>query len=166
MRTRTRKIARVNYLGVEGRGDTRTEAKQNAVEQIERAMTARYSPRILHWRGVYAVLYCDRGHYAYALLHPDPDLISPDEDVQHGINCEGTDRNAAIVSIRHHLAQIGWTPADGKTLPFILKGCPETVHADFLSWAQWQLAAHHAKNALGLTGNALHAWACDHQGEF
>ena len=163
-RPRAAKIYTVRLHGAEGRGPTKTDAKLDACAQIERAMDATYSPAIIRWRGVLGILYCDRGHYAYTLIHEDSESYQ-DGTIIAGCSCCGTDRRAALVSLKTHLAQIGWTHEDGQTVPFILKGCPEETHREHLHQAAWQEAYQHART-LGMEYNDAHYWACNHSHEF
>ena len=166
MRTKVKKLYSVRYLGCEGRGVNKKDAKQDAMERIQRTFELATTPTVLSWRGVLAILYIVRDCFEYILIHPDSavDLCGI---VQHGINIEGSDRIDALENVKHHLAQISWKPEDGTTIPFIMRGCSDKMQAEFISWERWQLAAHHARYALGMTDcNAIHRWACENYLQF
>lgn len=166
MKTKQKKTYRVTYLGCEGVGATRTEAKQNAMKRIQDTFENATSPTILRWRGYIAVFSRYLDNYEYAVIS-DATTVNICGVLQHGVIMQSGDRIECLERVKCHLAQIGWTPADGKTIPLIMRGCTDDKQSDFLRWARWQLAAYHAKHVLGMTdSNAIHRWACENDSNF
>lgn len=155
----------VEVLGCVGEGISPKEARADAHRKIETAMRGNYTPYVAHWRGVTMILYCDLGHYCYAIVRPE---YIRDGKVGH-LSCsmEGEDRDIAIQNMLTHLAQVGWKHSDGATVPPILANYSREVQNDFLYWTGFQLAyAHYKKKNPNLNDNHWHRWACENAKDF
>lgn len=136
MRHKPRKMQTVH--GFDGSGATLADARKDAIASIERAADANYAPHIVRYRGHTAVVWCDRGHYAYGLLRECDEGQVPYCSTFGYIN-----RDEAILAATWHVVQNGWTVDDGPICPSMLVGTSK--ERDFTTWAKWQCAYADAK---------------------
>ena len=97
----TKKIT-IEYMGMEGQGETVTKAKQDAGRKIERMLEGYYTPEII---GTIGESYC-------ALLAREPKhgwgyhILKAGDSGPMFLQCNDPDRESARRSVRRHLADL------------------------------------------------------------
>jgi hypothetical protein len=142
----------VEYLGWEGTGRNKTDAKKDAMAKIERAAGS-YRPVVFNFRGNMAVAFrCPDGWYLeflYGEKLEQPMLL---------VWGHGAYETQADVgkSARMWLAQQGW---DGQetTAPILT----DDQQGEFAKWVGFQKAYKHAA-AQGMNDHEAHSFACHH----
>lgn len=150
----------VEYHGVTGVGKNVTEAKRNAGEKIREMIAGNYTPEIIAYRDCAALVWREPDGWRYRLIN-----LGDGEGLRHGPqygtlgHWTGADGKSETMSAaRYSLAQCGWSPADGTTMPEILKNADRRAHDEFTSWAQFQVRYALAK-ARGMTEIDCHDYA-------
>lgn len=144
---------RITYFGMEGEGRTLTDAKRDAGAKIERALSGPegWNPQIVSWRGFAVLVYrTPEGWHSALIIDAGETRVS----ICYGSN-EG-DKAAALRGARLHVAQCGWTHADGETLWEGLTDREEK--REHLSWVRFQIR-YRAARARGLSDNDAHSYA-------
>lgn len=95
---------RITYYGMDGEGRTVTEAKRDAGEKIEKALSGDYTPRIIsggHWAGL--IWRSPVGGFQYRML----DLSKPEDlSKSNYCSCSGYNTMADVEkAVQLHLAQ-------------------------------------------------------------
>lgn len=159
------KTIHLTYCGMAGNGPTVREAKADAARKIEAVLSASYTPRLFHWRGVTALVW-QTPHGVESRILPLPETPIP----AHGEYLYGGSSNHDFTQVceamRYNLAQIG-ADIESDELPAIIAELPSFRHRDYFSWLGFQRAYRHAKaNDYGQTDSSWHRWACEHEGDF
>jgi hypothetical protein len=140
--TRAKRYKRVitSYLGMDGEGANRTEAKLDAIAKITRANEGNYNPAIIQWRGYICLVWRTPDSIRTGII-AEPEGVRADV-CGHSIHGNPQDPYKAFIDIvrrsKAHVAQLGWKPEDQLTVPEILEGDREMIK-EHERWARFQL---------------------------
>lgn len=143
---------RISYYGVDGEGRNVTEAKKDAGRKIEAALAGHYTPELLCHRGFAILVYREPSGWCSRLV-ADPERGVVDGKVWGTNNGSYDEAKRAALS---HLADLGWTAADGLEPPSFLTD--RRLIADYRTKAEFQLRYQRAR-ALGLKDQDAHSFA-------
>jgi len=125
--SKKRTLKTVTVAGIEGRGTTVLEARQNAMTMLEHL--AENSGRIIlcKWRSLIGIVHVFGDGWGYTIIRPD---------TQEGIKwpttiLPGNDMDKAISACYFHLAQNEYMPRGDRTLP---SGLNANDRDTMLSW--------------------------------
>jgi hypothetical protein len=146
---------RITYFGMDGAGSTVTEAKKDAGRKIEAALDGSYAPSIIDHRGYSVLVYREPMGWCDKLIRCPEGMRT---GRQYASANHATEKDALRAACRH-VAQLGWTEADGQEPPVFLTDRADI--AEYKAWTRFQLRYQAARRA-GLEGNDAHSFAgCD-----
>ena len=166
----------ITYFGMEGQGNTMTDAKKDAGRKIEEAMTGSYQPVMLQSRGIAVILWRDPQGWRYNTITDEQGKLREDAFRSY---CSGrTDYYEEYASALLHLAQMTWDGQEERppcldevstinSRHTVNDNAGRRLLGEFKSWRGFQLAYRHAKASnIGNGDCEWHRWACDHASEF
>ena len=145
----------VTYVGMEGTGKTLAAAKQDAAAKAEAALTGDYTPEIIAFRGVVALVWREPTGWCSTLLQ------YPGIEFRTGRpHCTGSyydKRKEAIARTKQHVAQLAWQESDGTESPLLADASP-AERSEFRSQAEFKLRYLEGRRK-GIPERDLHDYA-------
>lgn len=151
-----RKIKTINYLGMEGKGNTQTEAKADAMTKIAKALQLNFTPSFVSYGGSMAVVWETPWGTVSGYLHDDKQGLTG--SCHHQI---GAKIPEILDMYRMALAQQHGS-IDKDEVPIIISWS-ESMVKDYAGWLGFQRACQAAPDK---EPGARHKYACDNQGRF
>ena len=148
------KTVYTNLYGAKGQGRNKTEAKKDAIATIEKTFAGQHSPIVFSWRNNIGLVWRETSQVLSALIVNDGEIRSGQIS---SVCCHNCDIDGAARSMRQHIAQLGWTFADGESAPDILED--ESEKDNFRRWARFQRKYRELRLA-GVPETECHAQAC------
>lgn len=153
-----RKMKSVELFGIEGTGETLADAKKNAGDKLTSLVQELRAPQFLFDGADIVCIYRDVDCWAYSFLR------NGKLEATHFADSYAE----AYKSAAFHIAQNNLdcdrciSAAD---VPVYVTDAHD--RSELVSYCQWQRAARHAKQVLGIEGsNEVHSYACQHATEF
>jgi len=150
------KTVYANLYGAEGQGRNKTEAKKDAIATIEKTFAGQHSPIIISWRGNIGLVWRELADVCSGVV-VFSNSTPKNGPLNRGVTCHNNDIDGAARIMRQHIAQLGWTFADGESAPNILKD--ESEKDNFRRWARFQRKYRELRLA-GVPETECHAQAC------
>lgn len=133
-----RTLKSVEVYGWVGQAYSKSEAKADAIKQIQRAAEGYYSPYINLWRNMVGIVYRVPAGWEYTILRLDEGRLTEEPSTSNYFCCcmAGNEKEVCR-SMLSHMAQNGWQVEEGwQAVPSILKDAKD--RNEFRHWAYWQ----------------------------
>jgi hypothetical protein len=131
----------VEIGGFKGTAESMKRATERAIRQADSALRGTYAPEIIEWRGNAILVARDPvGGWGQRVIMDNGKLRAGWQSMGSEASQDMTPDDArkdAIRAAKRHLAQMGWSQADGYGAPDILSD--KSDRADHETWARWQL---------------------------
>ena len=141
----------VNIAGVEGKGPTKKEAREDAERQIRYAVEGDYTPSALSFRGRTMLVWRSIGGYCSAFVYPE-------HQGDIGAICYHSSvdsKQKVLQSCKLSLAELGWNGVEEGS-PYLDNAADQD---DFRRWVRFQQAYAVAREQ-GLGDSDAHRAAC------
>ena len=145
------RIQTISLFGIEGKGATKREAREDAERIIRYAFEGDYTPLTLSFRGRTMLVWRSIGGYCSAFVYPE-------HQGEIGAICYHSSvdsKQKVLQSCRVSLAQLGWDGAEDDS-PFLSTPAEQD---DFRRWVRFQRAYAVAREQ-GLGDSDAHRAAC------